>query len=214
MKQIDSLMLQRLVDSELTGDEIQTLLHSAEVNPQQWKEIAVAFVENQRWQSEFQRLSGDPPKTVAQPAPAKESAGPSASWWFSMAAGILLALGMGFYFGKSEFAPVGMADATTENSSLETPAVTQTVYRPNYHMRLQDNDGNNMVSSEIPIFDRRTAREAGVDMRPQPISAQLRDQLLQQGYHTSQDVEYVSGRLGDGRKFVVPIRTINFASGQ
>ena len=44
---IDSNQVQRLVDGELSADEIRTLFETADQNPEQWRGIACAFAEDQ-----------------------------------------------------------------------------------------------------------------------------------------------------------------------
>jgi hypothetical protein len=46
------------------------------------------------------------------------------------------------------------------------------------------------------------------------ISPEMLKQLTGSGYQMEQDINYISGRLGDGRSFVVPVRTIRFIPGQ
>jgi len=46
------------------------------------------------------------------------------------------------------------------------------------------------------------------------VSPEMLKRLGGSGYHLKQDVDFLSGRLGDGRSFVVPVRTTRFVSGQ
>jgi hypothetical protein len=59
MNDINPLDLQRLVDGECDDAEIRSLLTDAESNPENWRAMASAFVEDQVWQKQF-RSDGTP----------------------------------------------------------------------------------------------------------------------------------------------------------
>jgi hypothetical protein len=59
MNPIDPLQLQRLVDGELSAQQVRTVLTEAQLSPEQWEEIAVGFVENQLWNQAFLTQSTD-----------------------------------------------------------------------------------------------------------------------------------------------------------
>ncbi len=53
MNDINPLDLQRLIDGECDDAEIRSLLTDAEGNPENWRAMASAFVEDQVWQKRF-----------------------------------------------------------------------------------------------------------------------------------------------------------------
>ena len=53
---LDPLTLQRLIDGELDTQQVQEVLLQAQASPEQWKSIAVGFIENQAWQGTFLSL--------------------------------------------------------------------------------------------------------------------------------------------------------------
>ncbi len=110
MNPSDSLQIQRLVDGECDEAELRSLLLDAENQPDGWRQIATAFVEDKFWQTQFRRTgtrNDDSPavltgqkhdvweQTVNQPkssAQLSRSFHPQVIRWLTMAAGLLLAL--------------------------------------------------------------------------------------------------------------------------
>lgn len=227
---MDPLKIQRLVDGELSRVETRNLLKLAQDDWQAWQEIAAAFIEDRVWQTEFQANSqddwgGNPPKETA-PAPlpgqvsgSATSFGHSTTRWLSIAASVLIALAAGFYLGQlsgtARVSPAGVADAAPAmpDSTGAKNDLSVVNYRPDYHMQLQDDKGN-LMNTEIPLYDAETALQAGYDMRPGRLSDEARQMYVDSGFQVKQDIEYMSGRLQDGRTFVVPFQTINLSPGQ
>ena len=233
---IDPLKLQRLIDGELGRPEIRSILENAQDHPEHWREMAIAFVEDQMWQAEFRQTDVD--DEGSGDTRLVRDNGESDYWsvpqWLTIAAGLLLALGAGYLAGDrgrtddamarvpgqsvseqiAENVPTLSPDANNDTESF-APAMERTVaYKPNHYIRLQDQEGRDVMDSEIPMYDSQTARRAGLKFEAEPISEELRDYLLQRGYQSRQDVDYFSGRLDDGRRYMVPARTINFSQGQ
>lgn len=53
MNSIDPILLQRLIDGELELNQVQQLVKEADLSSVQWREIAVAMIEDRIWQSTF-----------------------------------------------------------------------------------------------------------------------------------------------------------------
>ena len=63
--------------------------------------------------------------------------------------------------------------------------------------------------------DDRAAREAMFSrVLPRSLSQELVQQLQQSGGMVDQNLEFISGRLDDGRSYLIPYRTIRFLPGQ
>ena len=55
MNPSDLLQMQRLVDGECDEAELRSLLLDAENQPDGWRQIATAFVEDKFWQTQFRQ---------------------------------------------------------------------------------------------------------------------------------------------------------------
>ena len=112
------LQIQRLIDGELSRPEVQQLLRTANSQPELWRELAVAFVEDRIFASESRRFSQDEGRDLepaSSPAATPLAAGgmpgsmakPTSAWrntglWLSAAAMMLCAAGLGFFAGRGQ----------------------------------------------------------------------------------------------------------------
>ena len=148
----------------------------------------------------------------------------------ALAASALLAAMLGYLAGQNfsttEPAREFLADGGNSNSvsqGLEnqvaavpsaTPEITPASLKADYHLQLPDDDRSNL-SGEIPLYDVQSMEQW--NQLNQPIRNQFHmtpemlADLKARGMRVRQDVKYLSGSLQDGRKFVVPIRSINFS---
>ncbi len=234
MHSIDPIRLQRLVDGELGLDETQRLLRAAETQPDLWREMATTFVENRTWQNSFVELNG----SVDSGCGKTDAASPveahpvhlavdtgifdrnSLSWWLAVAACMILALSIGFTAGQlgrdaASMAPnVALQSSNVPAVADETPRLNQIVYRPDYQMQIEDTNGNQLTDSNIPLYDIRRAEKLGLTLKPRVIPDEVLQRIRNSGYQMKQNVQYVSGRMNDGRRFVVPLRQFEFVPGQ
>ncbi len=234
MHSIDPVRLQRLVDGELGLDEIQRLLRAAETQPDLWREMATTFVENRLWQNSFVELNGSVDSSfgkteTASPVeahPVDSAVDPgtfdrnSPGWWLALAACVILALSIGFTAGQwgrdagSMSPDVALQIPDAPAVADETPRLNQIVYRPDYQMQIEDTNGNQLMDSNIPLYDIRRAEQLGLTLKPRVIPDEVLQQIRNSGYQMKQNVQYVSGRMNDGRRFVVPLRQFEFVPGQ
>ncbi len=237
MNLIEPLQLQRLVDGELDFEETRRLLQLAEREPATWREIATTFVENRIWQSEFvDRSSTRQDISVIQPRDSKfksnADVGLPRSWWMSLAASVALALSVGFLLGHRSFdsnsvtdGTVGMTDIDQHDDSISAETTPFDLAQADrhgdkldlqpavYHMQLQDQTGNQFLDSEIPLYAAKQTDDLRL-LQDAKIPDSIREQASDSGYQVRQDIRYVSGRLVDGRQFVIPIRNYLFSPHQ
>ncbi len=98
------------------------------------------------------------------------------------------------------------------------------ITQADYHLEVpQEKIGELDVAgpvAQVPLISVRNARDLRNlnllnERQSSPaISQEVLDRLAGFGYRLQQDVEFMSGRLNDGRSFVVPVRTMRFVSGQ
>lgn len=237
MQSFDPIYLQRLVDGELSRPDTRKLLEMAESNPHLWREMASAFVENQIWQTDFDQLNHDETIAIAksavsskEPARAGVQGKTKIPIWFSLAAGILLALTTGLLVGRyGEGLLFNHGNPIVKNNDavpgdkvlVQSPKTdkpgerTLVDYQPDYHLEFEDANGNPYFGSEIPLYRASKAEQAGIDVnQPSLIPIEFVERAGRRGYGVKQDLNFISGRLSDGRQFVVPVRTINLSPGQ
>src|SRR5687767_12303111 len=108
-EQRDAMLIDRLVDGELSGDERRHLLASLEAQPDGWRRCALAFVEAQTWRGAMGSLlregeaPAEPGSTVTLGRSGSAGASPSQertsrshlATWFAVAASIVVAFGLG-----------------------------------------------------------------------------------------------------------------------
>ena len=256
---LDELTLQRLVDSELSNEQIRQLLAEVEFgdDPTSWKKIALAFTENQIFERAFEQdesaqAVGDMPASnedatvVERPESSKfEETARHNSWWVAaLAVSLLLAITVAYQLSNT--APKVDNDLLVQApSTIDPPAVavesepiksfdrvTLASYEPDHQLKVQDIDSASIGkhNSSIPLYDigrlnpeqlanlrgdDRAAREAMfAQVLPKSFSPEVVQQLQQSGGMVDQNLEFISGRLDDGRSYVIPYRTIRFHPGQ
>ena len=91
-----------------------------------------------------------------------------------------------------------------------------------YHLEVPENSEQfgklPSGSTTVPLFT--ISNQAQLDelrkkQQSEPIiPPKILKQLMGSGYQFQQDIKFISGKLGDGRSFVVPVRTIRLLPGQ
>ena len=258
---LDELTLQRLVDGELSHDQVRQLLAEAEFgdDPTNWKKIALAFAENQMFEraiGQNESTASDNSMVVELPkrpvtgqesktSPIRGSRSTSNSWWPAvLAASLLLALTVVYQI--SEVSPKIDDNSVVHSSpTVDSPSSvpdsraiesfdrrTLASYEPDHQLKAKDINAASIGkhNSSIPLYDigrlnpeqlanlrgdDRAAREAMFSrVLPQGFSPEVVQQLQQSGGMVDQNLEFISGRLDDGRSYLIPYRTIRFLPGQ
>lgn len=260
---LDELTLQRLVDSELSHEQVRQLLAQAEFSDDStnWKKIALAFTENQLFERAFEQ--SDSAQTVGDVSAIGESsmvverierskiddASHPNSWWATALAVSLLLTTAVLYQISNTSPKVGNDLASHSPSTVDPSAVvvepnvepkpiesfdrmTLASYEPDHQLRAADIDSATIGKhgSSIPLYDigrlnpeqlanlrgdDRAARAAMfAQVLPKSFSPKVVQQLQQSGGMIDQNLEFISGRLDDGRSYVIPYRTIRFLPGQ
>ena len=163
MNHPDELQLQRLTDGELSPAERQAFLAEADNHLEQWREIALAFIEEQRFSDEIPRKS----KVVA--------------WrkWMSAVACLALIFAAGLMMGRTMIP----RNAVMASNTKEVPS-SPLAYETN---QLQD------FLNQFEPTDQLKEAEA---------------ELRRRGYAVDWDTQFLSRRLDDGRKLIMPVSTV------
>jgi hypothetical protein len=196
-EQRDAMLIDRLVDGELSSDERRQLLTSLEAQPDGWRRCALAYVEAQTWRRALASLStetGD----VVEPQPSSfvvknssatavsgsqsESSRSHLATWLAVAASVALAFGLGRQSGltrsssDSAYQPIASA-----------PSNPQKVLQPGRQAALGDavtlvvNDRHGVPQRiEVPLVEGRQLGGAFGDV-PHWSSAELNRQFDERG---------------------------------
>ena len=278
---IDEPTLQKLVDGELNNQQIRSLLLDADNadnadiagNGAAWKQIAVAYAENQMFERGFSEFdTAAVPQTQSQPSvdqttgtvgrpqPKEETSfNRSGTFWkLALAAALLIGVSIAYQqsqrgadhsnvskqgISKSGSSKLGTSVANSDQqppSQPEMPAKLQTfdhdtllTLKPDLHLKsgLLPPEINDRIKQEVPLYNaKRFDRQQLSDLRGNDIEKQraLFDRLMpsstinaglssdykKAGLLVDQDIEFFSGRLDDGRAYMIPYRTVRMSSVQ
>ncbi len=178
---LDPMMLQRLIDGELTTEQVQEILSQAQASPWQWETIAVGFVENQAWQralsstfdgqnSESNSSMGSVNVELGQNSAATsirskattKAADPkrALSPWWVMAASLLAAAAIGYMASQIQnrtlpIDSIAVNDTNDEVSpeTIDTPQLTAAALTPDFHVEVPEDSGFAAVGGQG--FDNR-----------------------------------------------------------
>lgn len=136
--------------------------------------------------------------------------------------------GFGFGFSKpSNFSNVNSPDiASTELPQPDTGNLTPANLEPEFQLELLTPDGES-IDGEVDLYRYGDLRQLVDVDESQPAGrkvfenvmpkSQLSDRdrlrMSRSGYAINESTDYVSGRLQDGRQFVVPVRSVRFDRG-
>lgn len=209
------LSIQRLVDGQLNRDQTRQLLQTAQTQPELWREIAVAYVEDQIFASQSRQFAhqelGVPRKAL--PRAARRSWSPAASRWgvhLSTAAMLLVAIGLGFLLGRNELMPpAGRSASDSPNRMAQSPPSSST---SPYVLQLVDNQGVPIPEAAYPVFTEEEAQRLGYRRKPLEIPPSLQNQFRKAGWELEPETKIVEYELDDGRRLALPLRNIKLRS--
>jgi hypothetical protein len=224
-QRIDEIGLQRLVEGTLDESERRAFLVDVDRRPEWWREVALAFVEEQIWRQE---IAGMQPDSSAEhncrthPAPA---AARGRSWGgaIALALSLFAALAVGFQLGHVRAPAVTEAARGVEQSeenqheketqgidaapeSESRPAAEAEYLASDFRLLLPHEGGQ---SVEMPVYDESQVDVASWANAEPVLIETLNRRLSRRGYHADWQTEYLTGRLEDGRQLVVPMRTVS-----
>lgn len=231
---LDPLTLQRLIDGELDTQQVQEVLLQAQASPEQWKSIAVGFIENQAWQGTFNsnfaetdsdHVSDNTPEPVASAAADRNSLRKSSIGWLAIAASLLAAASIGYMTSQAQNQNVP-GNSIAENKSNDSPvkpklttAALTSDLTPDFHIEVPRAPGFDGLGArnQVPIY-RVTNADQLRQLRAQreiesEFPRRIMEQLSDSGYQIEQEIEFVSGQV-DNQSFIVPLRTIRLIPGQ
>ncbi len=224
----DAGELQRFVDRELTSAEEAEFLTGLDARPERWRDLALALVEDRVLRDGLGGLAGAgssprsaAPSELAAAVDSRSSARGVIVRRVFAAAAVAAAVMIGVFLGRrfverddpaASGPDVVVEDgkpvtAPTHSDSEETDGPV-----PVARVRLskQDQDGGSPAELTVPVYDasqlaaleRGEAEPAGSD--------DVDGELRRRGYSARSQVRYLQGRLADGRRVVIPTRSVAF----
>ena len=237
---MDKIELQRLLDGELDRAQRRRVLCKLDEQPNQWRTVALALLEEQ----EFQRELGPQTKTLVAPLDSRSASNAvvdsslaksdatngSANRWLGLALAASLLIGLGFVGGNwlaSQFenktSPIakvaGPTIATTEskpamplaNESAERDfASLKPVGQLSFTSDTTSNASGNSI--QVPMYEAAPEQLSQMLLSQQQQMQQWNDQLRRRGFELDWRPEMIESRLPDGRAVVVPIQQVHVRS--
>jgi hypothetical protein len=215
--QFDALQFDRLVDGELSAEERRQLLLSLDGRPGGWRQCALAFLEAQAWRTDLERVVQE----VDLVSNRKASGATLSVWtarrrsaqWLAIAAGLLIAFGIGFAWRPSnEAGAPTIANGSTAPADRivqadgpdQSTAKSASDSRDALTIWVRDEAGR-ARRVEVPLVDARTLdRQLGVRFRSAMPEA-LRQQLHQDGFAVETERRYAPLWIEDSGPLVLPV---------
>ena len=214
------ILLDRLVDGELSKDEKRRLLVSFDERPENWRRCAMAFLEAQAWREEMKQVArGLAVETVTNTSSAvpsklaERSRWSSPAIWLAMAASLLMAFGLG-WLQRESGTPVAIGPGGTNGpvtSALppsQAPSSKGTKVNDALTLFVKDDNGR-MQPVRVPLVDASTLdKELGVRFQT-GVPDDFRDQLKNNGYAVQSKRQYAPLWLENGRPMILPVEDTN-----
>jgi hypothetical protein len=217
---IDAATLDRLVDGELDRQAQRELFARLDDEPDGWRRLALAFVESQALGAEL-RGFGAPPRHEAEPTAtastricesSRHAAALAWSRMLSLAASLLICVGVGFGAGRAWHGRMAKSDANPPgaNTGIVQAGVGSAVGNEN---ALAEDSGPLGVFTlptrggtpvQVPIYDVADRGEQALSTEPGVPDEVIRA-LRSRGHEVKQQRRYWPIDLGDGRQIIVPV---------
>jgi len=207
-----------IVDGECSHEVRLDFLRELDAEPQGWRTLALAMLEEQQWLRQINAASHSPLSPIASECisaeaplinaekPRLKSAHPfvsSQAWFSALAAGLLMAIG--FYSGSF------LADRSSALPSSKATSVVVANEPPreiDYRGMKMVVTGPNSEPSEIPIYDMEEVDPTVMWAKENYEIARMNEKLRKQGYELDVRPDYYTGTLNDGRKLIVPVKNV------
>jgi anti-sigma factor RsiW len=221
METNDDILLDRLVDGELSDVERRELLVSLDDRPESWRKCALAFLEAQTWQRELSRLANEPATapTAALADGDSQIASRRAVQFLTLAAGVFVAFTLGLAFGNlphphqsaapspynpplaaSQRAPSGVPSTQSGRVVPMQPGVSGDALT----LWARDEAGQ-MRPLRVPLVDASALDRSLGTAFPSRWTPELQKQLEQRGYQVESKRRYAPLVVDGGRPIVVPV---------
>ncbi|MGC3971451.1 MAG: hypothetical protein QM775_30160 [Pirellulales bacterium] len=218
----DQMLLDRLVDGELSETERREVLLRLEHSPDGWRRCALAFLEAQAWRGEAKAFVSEPtvpaPRYLAVPGSvhrADAGARRGMKIWLPLAtaAGFLLAVGYFNWFsaapGVDPTDPQNLRQLAKDRSpSMQVGPSTDGGNPGNLQLVVAPGPGGDGRVVEVPLVNDDRMQETLFGPMPQQISPEVERLLQQSGNQVVRERRLVPIQLPDGRRVIVPMEQV------
>ena len=218
--ELDDLSLQRFVDGELSLPERQAVLARLDQHPQQWRRLALAYVEMQIWEEGFCTADGEAARFAA-----KATAARAPAWQprtvLAMATSLLVACALGTWIGTAWRSLPSAAPQVAEGEAPEAKVQpsgdlvqdessapqSDTAFRM-LRLRFDEVAEGSARTLDVPLIDSSQLRSGSYRYPAPAVPREVHDTLLGSGYQVNQSREFVPLRLEGGQQIMLPIDTV------
>lgn len=204
----DSLLLDRLVDGELTDAERRELLLRLERTPDGWRRCALAFLENQAWRSESKAWASGLPEAAVGPTSAKTARrgwSATSTWMMTAtAACLVIAAGVGVLLRDKAGGEVSYVQVP-DGGSLPGVKNSPPAASPNMRLVVDGGPNNNGEVVEVPLVDAGQLDQALFGPWSQAVPPEVLKILERSGHQVVRERRLMPFDLRDGRRVVVPM---------
>jgi anti-sigma factor RsiW len=222
MHENEDILLDRLVDGELSDTERRELLVSLDDRPEGWRKCALAFLEAQSWRRELGRLATEPavaPKLGLAAAEDAPLASRRAVQFLTLAAGVFVAFTLGLAFGDLPHPHQRAAPSPSNPPLAATPRVPSTgpgtpsgrvvpmqpgVSGDALTLWARDEAGQ-MRPLRVPLVDASTMDRRLGTAFPARLTPAQQKQFEERGYRVESKRRYAPLVIDGGRPIVVPV---------
>ncbi len=213
----DLQTLQRLVDGELDQSQRCKFLAEIDASPDMWRDVALAFVEQQIWQQEIGALGAVEatfePRRQNVPAPlsaSKVHSNVRLSRIVRIAVSVLIILGVGYGLGRLSGVEQSPPEQIVQQKPPATPEIAPVIAEPQpaFHIRLVSEGGNSDRVVEIPVYESEQIGQLSPAEPDTKAITEFNRKYGSQGYQASWHTEYLTADLDDDRQVIVPIRSL------
>ena len=197
--EIDALELQRLLDGRLTAAERAAFLECLGDDPQSWKAVALAFVEERALRTELQHMAGAALPTPTAPAASRGSRWLHRMTQFAVLTGVLT---IGLLIGRSNLFNKSNAGEVARNSP-SAPQPDSAKNRNDYYVVV--------TPADQPAPVQPAAGTDPIDSMMTPVFNQrVRDLVQGYGYRVEEEpvIYVIHDKKGD--RYLIPQRRISF----
>lgn len=191
---IDDLELQRLLDGRLTAAERSAFFDCLDDDPQKWKAVTLAFLEEQLLRSELRAMAAGESPAAVEPARRRRDGW---QWWMTQAAVMTFVLTIGMLLGRSPFFAKTNADEVAGPRTAPTASPQTNPERGDYYVVLTPPDQpappDPIESMMTPVLDQR-----------------VRKLVQDHGYRVSEEpvIYVIEDKKGD--RYLIPQRNVSF----
>jgi hypothetical protein len=189
---IEDRTIQRLVDNRLSESERTAVLLAAELEPELWRRVALAFVEEQVWSNAIPAAIQTAPRERAADISQRKGSVSRPSMfrspWMLALAGLLL---VGVTVGIRMLVDPPAADSRGGPPSVGSSPVKN------------DPCFLNLGGEQVPLYE---STAPILEYMANGAGQEMIEKLWKNGLDVQPDTRYITGTASDGRAFVVPVR--------